>query len=256
MSAPASYINPNANYKQQPNKAYQSTRAFATGGGALFSYSTSLNGSYQTVGTLTLNPSNSAANCPVNRVLHANGKVLIPGVNPGGGSGSGAVTPVDGSAATTPNPLPFPLIGVYDPVSGLNGYINPQNSTWAVYDATMPANYDSGLSSVTSTLGGQGAEPRFANTFFGSSSGNSAAATVNISSSHTGVITVPGTSVTALTVTSAEVTTSSIVLLTLQSPAPTASLAISTISNGSFIIRPSAALTAGGGDLIHYIIVN
>lgn len=253
MSAPASLISPLTNYKQQPNKAYQSTRAFATGGGALFSYSTSLNGSYQTVGTLTLNPSNSAANCPVNRVVHANGKVLIPGVNPGGGSGSGAVTPVDGSAATTPNPLPFPLIGVYDPVSGLNGYINPQDPTWAAYDATMPANYDSGLSSVTSTLGGQGAEPRFAAVFIGSQTGTTPAFATGLA--HAGLLTCTTASVTAITVTNSSVTASSVILVTLRSATSTAVLRVSALTAGiSFVITPSAALAAG--DIIHFTIIN
>jgi hypothetical protein len=50
------------------------------------------------------------------------------------------------------------MVGVYDPVSGLNGYINLQDTTWAPYDATLGAVYDLGTANPDSTLGGDGAD--------------------------------------------------------------------------------------------------
>lgn len=254
MSAPASYINPNTNVKQQPNNAYQSTRAFASGAGALYTYSTSLNSSFQTVGSLVINTSSSAGNCPVNRVVHANGKVLVPGANPGGGAG---VSPATGTGSTTPNPLPFPMIGVYDPVSGLNGFINPQDPTWAVYNAAMPAIYDQGLAAPATTLGGQGAEPRFAGVATATSAGTGGAATASVGSAHTGLITVAtATAPTTITVSSTEVTASSVILLTLQSATSTSVLRVGAtiVAGTSFQIIASAALAAA--DVIYFTIIN
>ena len=57
------------NYNKQAQKAFVTTSVFNT---KLFSYSTSVNSSFQTVGSLVVNPAATAANCPENRVIHAN----------------------------------------------------------------------------------------------------------------------------------------------------------------------------------------
>jgi hypothetical protein len=249
MSQPGSKISVGLSHRELPNKAYQSTRAFNSGAGALYTYTRSLNGNYQTVGSLNINAGSTANNCPIRRVVHANGKVLIPGVHPGGGAG---VSPATGTGSTTPNPLPFPMIGVYDPVSGLNGYINPQDSTWAEYSASLSAFYDDGRTSADSVLGGQGAEPRFGRVFAGAASVGPAA-TVDIGSAHTGTIaSADAATTTSIVVTSADVTASSIVLLTMQGA--TASARVSALTNGSFTITPSAAL--GASDKVHFVIIN
>lgn len=253
MAQPASKISVGLSHRELPNKAYMSTRAFATGSGALYSYSTSLNSNFQTVGSLVLNTGNSATNCPIRRVVHANGKVLIPGVNPGGGVG---VSPVTGTGSTTPNPLPFPMIGVYDPVSGLNGYINPQDPTWAAYDASLSAFYDN-ASTPDSVLAGQGAEPRYGRVAAATASA-ALSATADIGAARVGTITT-GFASNEITVSSTEVTANSIILLTLQNStiaAGTASpaLRIESIDPGvDFVIR-SVALAVG--DKIHFMIIN
>ena len=124
------------NYNKQPQKAFISTAPFNT---KLFTYTTSLNTSFQTVGSLVVNTAATAANCPANRVLHANGKTLIPGVNPG---------------------VTRPYIGVFDSVSGLNGFVDGTDPTFATYDVNFPFQYDSGLLPAISTLGGEGANIR------------------------------------------------------------------------------------------------
>jgi len=124
------------NYNKQAQKAFVTTSAFNT---KLFLYSTSVNSSFQTVGSLVVNPAATAANCPENRVIHANGKTLIPGVNPN---------------------VTKPLIGVFDPVSALNGFIDATDPTFATYDVNFPFQYNLGLQPAFSTLGGQGANLR------------------------------------------------------------------------------------------------
>ena len=124
------------NYNKQPQKTCVTTVVFNT---KLFTYTTSMNANFQTVGSLVANTAATAANCPENRVLHANGKTLIPGVNP-------SVTK--------------PFIGVFDPVSGLNGFIDATDPAFANYDTNFPFQYNSGLQPAFSTLGGQGANVR------------------------------------------------------------------------------------------------
>jgi hypothetical protein len=124
-------------YNSQVQKSFITTQAFNT---KLFTYTTSINPTtFQPQGTLTPNANATAANCPANRVLHANGRVLVPGANPG---------------------ITSPLLGVYDPTTGLNGFIDATDPVFGVYNTNMPTNYDLGISSVIATLGGQGANAR------------------------------------------------------------------------------------------------
>lgn len=123
-------------YHAQTEKTFITTQAFNT---KLFLYSTSLNQQFQPVGTLTVNPNATAANCPANRVLHANGRQLIPGVHPN---------------------IQKPYQGVYDPITSLNGYIDATDPAFAMYQVNMPHQYDLGISSPIATLGGQGANLR------------------------------------------------------------------------------------------------
>jgi hypothetical protein len=144
-------ISQGKSFHQQSQNTYMSTQAFNT---KLFTYTTSLNPTtFQTQGTLTANANATAANCPANRVLHANGRVLIPGANPG---------------------VNVPLVGVYDPITSLNGFIDPTDPTFANYNTTVAFQYDLGISSVIATLGGTGANSRI-----GLDSGRLTATTVN-----------------------------------------------------------------------------
>jgi hypothetical protein len=134
MSLPSSKISPAGNYRQQPNKALISTKPFNA---EFFSYSTYVDSSFNTRGTLAANSAATAALCPAGRILHANGKFLNTGVNPD-------VTKY--------------YMGVMDPVTGLNGYIDPASATFANYDVNLPVQYDGGNLSIVPPLGGQGAK--------------------------------------------------------------------------------------------------
>lgn len=100
-------------------RSYISTGTFHTD---IFRYTTSVNASLQTVGTLTSLSSvgtGTAANCPINRVVRENGRRLFPDANPG----------VSGL-----------LVGVYDAISGLSGFIDPNSSKFVLMSSDR-ANY-------------------------------------------------------------------------------------------------------------------
>ena len=234
MSGLHSLISQGVSYLEPSSKSFISTRAFdsTNTAGTIFTYTTYVNASLQTIGTLVANANATATNCPVGRVVHVNGKKLLPNVNP-------SITKV--------------YLGVYDPISFLNGYIDPTDSTWAIYDVTLGATYDLGTSNQDVVLGGQGAEPRFGRAVNATTTGTTTGGAAAIGAGHTGVLTIANAP-TVITVTSSEIRTASVVLLTLGG-ATAANLRVSAITSGtSFAITSSAALAAA--DTIHYLIIN
>jgi len=223
------------NYNKQPQKAFVSTAPFNT---KLFTYTTSLNSNFVTVGSLVVNVAATAANCPENRVLHTNGKTLIPGVNPN---------------------VTKPFIGVFDSVSGLNGFIDATDPAFATYDVNFPFQYDSGLQPAFSTLGGQGANVRQGTDvgLLTQTSGLVGSLSVNLGDSSSGEFKFAGNSST-ITVTGSQITTSSRVFLqpvvsgqlaigafsTLQGCLPILP-SVSSITNGSFDVRLPAPTWPG-----------
>lgn len=94
-------------------RAYITTTAFNND---FYTYTTTLNPTtFVTTGTLAANVVGAtAATCPANRILRENGKRLYPeGANPG------------------VNTL---LVGVYDSITGLKGFIDPNAPPFAVYN--------------------------------------------------------------------------------------------------------------------------
>jgi hypothetical protein len=66
---------------------------------------------------LSVNPQATCITCPVGRILRENGRKLYPAANPG-------VTAY--------------MVGVYDSVTFLNGFINPNDNVFAVYNSDRP----------------------------------------------------------------------------------------------------------------------
>lgn len=138
--------NNHESFREQPNQAYISTDAFAS---EFYSYVVSRDSNLVSRGTfallLTSDPTGKA---PKGRVLHGNGKKLIPGVNPmdvfPSGTGVSARTL---SAATL-------LTGVYDPVTGLKGFIDLASPMFKKYDTNSPASFDLGLNGATPASSG------------------------------------------------------------------------------------------------------
>jgi hypothetical protein len=214
------------NYNKQPQKTFVTTVVFNT---KLFTYTTSLNANFQTVGSLVANTDATATNCPVNRVLHANGKTLLPGVNP-------SVTK--------------PFIGVFDPVSGLNGFIDATDPAFANYDVNFPFQYNSGLQPAISTLGGQGANVRQGTDagLLTQTSGLVGSLSVNLGDSTSGELKFAANSST-ITVTGSQITTSSRVFLQPVVSGQVASNAFSTVQGFLPIIPSVSSIVNGSFDV-------
>ncbi len=91
-----------------------------------FSYTTTVNPTtFQTTGSLGAVTSATSVTCPTARILRENGKKLYPSAH---------------------NGVNTYMVGVFDPVSFLSGYIDPNNSSvFAVYNADKPASLDTSL---------------------------------------------------------------------------------------------------------------
>jgi hypothetical protein len=84
-----------------------------------WSYTTSVDPTtYVTTGTLTTVSGATAANCPYSRVLRETGRKLVPGANPG---------------------ITVYMVEVFDNVSFLRGYINPNSPIFAPFNSDKPA---------------------------------------------------------------------------------------------------------------------
>jgi len=222
-------------------KSFITTQAY---NGELYTYTTSRSGTTE-IGTLVLNTSATASRCPVGRVLHVTGRRLTPGVNP---------MSVFTSPAGTTIQAPKFMLSVYDPVSMLNGFIDPTSRTFAVYDKNRPS-YDFTTDNTAATFGGQGTNIIFPATVVNITAANNAAttATAAIGLSRAGALSfVVGANdaVTTLTVTASTVTTNSFVFIS----STTATAArVSSISAGQFVITVTAAAE---NRTINFVIIN
>lgn len=90
----------------------------------VYNYSCGLNESLlREVGTLSHNPLANSDNCPSGRILHENGRKLNPSDVYFPGANSGVNTY---------------MVGVYDPVSFISGFINPNSPNFSVYSTDTP----------------------------------------------------------------------------------------------------------------------
>ncbi len=84
----------------------------------IFTYTTALNSTtYVIEGTLSPVSGATAGNCPQGRFLYENGRKLFPGANPG---------------------ITTYMVGVFDPVSFLNGYIDPNSEKFTLMNTDKP----------------------------------------------------------------------------------------------------------------------
>jgi hypothetical protein len=113
-----------------PRRSYITTAAFHQD---IFAYTTSYNpATFTTTGTLTslsTAGTGTAANCPANRVLRENGKKLFP---PG-------LLVSNNTTYAAPNPgVTTYMVGVYDPITFLSGFIDPNSKLFAIYNTDKP----------------------------------------------------------------------------------------------------------------------
>lgn len=131
-------------FAQNNDKSLVSSAAFNN---EFYTYTVGTNAKFQTVGRFSLVSGATAITCPAGRVLHLNGKKLFPDVNP-------MNTFVGVLAAKK-----F-LVGVYDPISFLSGFVDPTSNTFAKFDQNLPNFFDLGTagSGVVPSLGGDGVD--------------------------------------------------------------------------------------------------
>jgi hypothetical protein len=106
--------NGTTSYGEQSKRSYVATGVFNT---AFYSYTSARDVNNVTQYTLAVNPSATVLNCKAGHILKENGRKLVPGANP-------SVTNY--------------MVGVFDSSSLLNGFIDPNNSLFAVYSTNMP----------------------------------------------------------------------------------------------------------------------
>ena len=125
--------------KDTPKRQYIAAAAFNTN---LFTYSTSLNASYQTVGSLVVNTAATSGNCAAGTILRENGKKLMAGKNPN-------LTDPNSAKSYTY------LVGVYCSVPPfLSGYIDPNSALFALF-STDKAPQDNDGSEVKDGITGR-----------------------------------------------------------------------------------------------------
>jgi len=131
--------NTSANFNSSSSKrSYITTAPFNT---SIYSYTTRFNPSpFRNEGKLALVealPSGvvlSSTNCPAGRILRETGRKLYPGANPGLVSGD----TYNGTVVAT-NTLNHMWVGVFDSVTGLRGFIDPNSPGFAVYNSDRNA---------------------------------------------------------------------------------------------------------------------
>ena len=103
-----------AAYAGVARRSYLATEAY---NGDFFSYAVTFS-NYVYTGALSAVTGATATNCPEGRILHETGKKLYPSANPGIGQY---------------------MVSVFDPVSMLTGFINPNNPTFSLMNTDRPA---------------------------------------------------------------------------------------------------------------------
>ena len=108
----------NANHASQQNTSRRSYISTAPFDQHFYTYTTRVDTTRKkTIASLTLVSKATCENCPAGRILRENGRKLYPGVNP---------------------EVPYYMVGVYDSVSLLSGYIYPNTNIFAVYNSDRP----------------------------------------------------------------------------------------------------------------------
>ena len=241
-------------------RSYVSVNPFNT---QLFSYTVSLNNQLQTIGTLATVAGATALNCPAGRLLAETGKKILPDVNAG---------------------VSTPMVSVYDSVSGLTGFIDPNAAVFTLYSTDKPYFQQRGVDPVgelsdngmpiytngdvitkhgdVNVLGGDvnvsgsvdlsgslttghfGVSPKYITATTGA---------INANSSSAGIATFPGNSATLVVTTSActsnSATKHSLVFLT----GTGAATLRATVANGSFTITSSSSTDA---QAVSWLVVN
>jgi hypothetical protein len=133
--------NASANFSSASSKrSYITTTPFNT---SIFTYTTRLNtsnfkneGQLAVVSALPSGAALTATNCPAGRILRESGRKIYPGANPGLAVGDTYNGTTVGTTATN-----HMWVLVFDSVTGLRGFIDPNAPGFAVYNSDRNAAY-------------------------------------------------------------------------------------------------------------------
>ena len=245
------HTNAKGDFAQRTDRTLVSTTAFNN---EFYTYTTSLNSSFQTVGTFTLVSGATAATCPSGRVLHLSGKKLFPDINP-----------MNTFVAGSPLSAKKFLVSVYDPISFLSGFVDPTSNTFAKFDQNLPNFFDLGTagSGVEWSGGGQGVDlhvvdsTTYAPTSTAINAGN---LTVDVKNASMGGVTIPSGMTVAtktITISTTAATATSRVFLTLTT-LPTANLTGVSVTTtaGTIVISAVASGTTAAAVTYNWLVIN
>lgn len=124
--------------KDIPNREYIASAAFNNN---IFTYTTSQNSNFQTVGSLVINSAATAGNCAAGTILRENGKKLYSGVHPN------LTDPTTGRTYTY-------LVGVYCTLSPyIKGFIDPNSALFGIFSTDKTSHLNIGSEAVDGITG-------------------------------------------------------------------------------------------------------
>jgi hypothetical protein len=217
--------------KELSAKSYISTDPY---NGNFFTYSvkTGPPPQFKKTGALTVVKGATSVNCPAGNILRENGKKLYPDAYPG---------------VTTY------MVGVFDILSNLSGFINPNDPVFAPFNGDRPNYLKDSVNSQTKNYGApvftQGSVMSNDVTVLGNlvlNDGNSGNATFLVSTPVVGPY-------KKLTVSASNCRSGSIVMLTYAGQNNPGILSAEAITNGSFQIVSSSTTDLG---VVRYMIIN
>ncbi len=218
-------------FQSEAKRTYLTTRVFNSD---FYSYNQTVNPTTFQV-TYALGPVPGASgNCLVGRFLHETGRKLIPGANGG---------------------INSLMVGVYDPVSGLSGFIDPNCESFTIMNTDRSANLD-----VLS--GGVAQVDDFAINPNGDTSdlGNPVYTRGDVTALGQATITGNITSLTGNVVAAKQVYSSTVTPLTIDTGATSMDISLgqtfTVSSDTSFTINASGITSAYAGALVRCIITN
>lgn len=218
-------------YQQRTDKTLVSTKAF---NGEFYTYTAYKDpATGVTTGVFAVVSGATASTCPAGRVLHLTGRKLYPDVNP--------MTTFVG--ALTAKKF---LVSVYDPISFLNGFIDPTSNTFSKYDQNLPNFFNLGRDGSGVEWSGGGQSVAIHTSDAGVSSSLATGATFAAGNASVGQVILNGAGF--VTVTSTAATATSKIFLSALSLGLT--MFVSNQAAGTFRVNISGAGT------VNFLIIN
>jgi hypothetical protein len=181
--------------------------------------------------------------CPINRILHETGKKLRPEIDP-----------MNTFEPTCTLRAPKFLIGVYDPISFLHGFIDPTSNRFALYDTNFSeGQLDGRKNGIIFNADGQGAKLQVGPTSGLIQASGGTVQTISAGDASVGTVSIDSGTLSVNIQTSAFNSSTSLVFLTLvQASSPTTILSYTTTGGGFKIVASANPATI----IVNWLIIN